>query len=87
MTCKSIIRGLHTLVSLLQAAAFIAVTFSYYVRLQNTTVQPIRQIIASRGNEALTKERISKFVTGKERELRHVQIAVRNSAYHHLYQR
>ena len=72
-----LVRLFRSLLSLLGTIALMTVTFSYFARLQNTTVQPVRQIIASRGNDALTQERIAKFVAGKEQELRHVRVAVR----------
>lgn len=65
MTYKGIIRTLRSYVSLIGTAGSTTLTFSYYARLETTTVRPVRQIITSRGNETLTKKRISKFITGR----------------------
>jgi hypothetical protein len=56
---------------------FIALTFSYYVRLQNSTVEPIKRILSCPGDHILTRQRISKFLLVKKQELRHVRVAVR----------
>lgn len=75
-------RVVHSLLAFMGTVAFAILTFPYYVRLQNTTLQPIRQIIAGRGDEAITIKRISTFVTGKEQELGHVRVAVRSRLCH-----
>jgi hypothetical protein len=54
-----------------------SVTFSYHFRLTHCTVLPIKQIVASHGNDAIVRKLLLRFRAGKEQELRHVRVAVR----------
>lgn len=84
MKLQHFLRKFDGLGSGFRTVLFVCLTFSYHVRLQNSTLKPIRDIVAAAGDHALVHKRISKYVVGKQEEMKHVRVAVGSSS---LFQR